>query len=530
MKKKLVIGLSIAGIAALAIGNSLAYLSDEKTNVNVMTVGKVNIEQLEYERVVENGSWVSTGEEDKYGYIPDKLQEFTQAKPISPAVYKDKEIKWDDRVPGHQQSWDEVGAPGSNQLFDDSIRNVVDKFVFVKNTGAKDAYYRTIIAIEVPEGISDNAIHTSLNANERFDYDTTTDGVQTASKGNNFFIKIDGVRYLVYTATYTEILKPGEVSRPSLLQVFLDPTATNEDVELFGEVFEILAISQAVQTDGFDSANEALESAFGVINKATASALFNNSYVIVKDGESEKLTNALKEGKAIYVENDVDAIEVLSENGVTNIDAKGATVVMNGEGAGNYGYLAFAASKNGEPANVENLTVTGNGFIELGHYGLTGGVYTATNLNIRNVRGTVGVSDGNNKVAPAFVQYGTAVLNDCVMTGAKGETNGYTQYDAGFVNKTNTIINGGEYGKIYLWSQSHVTINNAKVGTIDSSAITSSNLGMLTIGAGTTVDTINITASDKYTPALTIEEGATVGTINYKGVSYSQEQWLELNK
>ena len=49
MKKKLVIGLSIAGIAALAIGNSLAYLSDEKTNANVMTVGNVKIEQLEYD-------------------------------------------------------------------------------------------------------------------------------------------------------------------------------------------------------------------------------------------------------------------------------------------------------------------------------------------------------------------------------------------------------------------------------------------------------------------------------------------------
>ena len=92
-----------------------------------------------------NGNWVSTGTVDQWGYTPDKLEEFKQDELLLPTTGTPA---WDDRVPGHQQSWAEVGAPGSNQLFDDSVKNVIDKFVFVKNTGKGDAYIRTWFAFE----------------------------------------------------------------------------------------------------------------------------------------------------------------------------------------------------------------------------------------------------------------------------------------------------------------------------------------------------------------------------------------------
>ena len=245
MKKILLAAVSILLVAVLALGGTLAYLLSEDEDVNVMVVGNVKIDQLEYERVVdENGNYVSTGVTDEYGYTPDDLQEYTQDKVIIPAVY-DK-IAWDD----DQQSWGEVGAPGSNQLFDKDIKNVQDKFVFVKNTGNVDAYYRTIIAVECPEGFSDELLHLNMTGNSRFTW--TEIG----------FTTIDGVRYLIYEALYNEILVPGEISRPSLLQVFLDKKATNEDVALLGNVFSILVVSQGVQADGFDSADEALDEAF----------------------------------------------------------------------------------------------------------------------------------------------------------------------------------------------------------------------------------------------------------------------------
>lgn len=537
MKKKLVIGLSIAGIAALAIGNSLAYLEDEKTDLNVMTMGKVKIEQLEYERVVDDGEWVSTSEADKYGYKPDKIQEFTQNKPLSPAVFRDGYIKWDDRngnenasgEGSHQQSWGQIGAPGSNQLFDDSVKNAVDKFVFIENTGQKDAYIRTWIALEQGNISAENfknVIMTNRNA-DHWEWETAATDVV-----------IDGNKYVVVAATYkgptsnpTGILAPGTISYPSLLQFYMKPEATNEDVEAIdgnkNGVYDIIVVSQAIQTDGFENAKEALDSGFGEVSEETATELFGDSYVYVKTGEEEKLTNALKAGKAIYVDKDVDAIEVLSENGATNIDAKGSTVIMNGQGVVDdvhkYGYLAFSTD-NGATADVKNLTVTGSGFVEFGHYGLGKGTYKIENLKIENFKGTLRNTDASNVVTIIFAHYGKAELIDCVMTGATTMHADATPYDAGFVHDTETTIQGGEYGSMYIWSRAYVVIKDAKVGTIDSRAIVGK--GELVIGAGTTVDTINIIASDTYTPSLTIEEGAIVGTINYKGVPYSQEQWL----
>ena len=63
---------------------------------------------------------------------------FAQNKKLIPTTGT---AAWDDRngsqAPSgegsHQQSWANVDAPGSNQLFDDSVTNVIDKFVFVKN-------------------------------------------------------------------------------------------------------------------------------------------------------------------------------------------------------------------------------------------------------------------------------------------------------------------------------------------------------------------------------------------------------------
>lgn len=245
MKKILLTALSFVLIAALALGGTLAYLMSEDEDVNVMVVGNVKIEQLEYERVTDaNGNYVATDVTDEYGYTPDDLQEYTQAKVIVPAVY-DK-INWAD----DQQSWGEVGAPGSNQLFNDNMKNVQDKFVFVKNTGFVDAYYRTIVAVECPVGFDSSLLHLNVTGNSRF---TWTD---------IGFITVDGVQYALKEALYNEILTPGEISRPSLLQVFLGKEATNEDVAKFNGTLDILVVSQGVQADGFDSAEQALDEAF----------------------------------------------------------------------------------------------------------------------------------------------------------------------------------------------------------------------------------------------------------------------------
>ena len=51
MKKFVAWLLVLALTAAVSIGATLAYLTDTDEDVNVMTLGKVKIDQLEYERV-----------------------------------------------------------------------------------------------------------------------------------------------------------------------------------------------------------------------------------------------------------------------------------------------------------------------------------------------------------------------------------------------------------------------------------------------------------------------------------------------
>ena len=136
MKKAIAMLLVIAMTAALAIGGTLAYLTDTDEDVNVMTLGQVKIDQLEYERVD-----VETEDEDA------DVQEFHDNKPLLPAV-TDKDFTY---TPGDSYvNWDQIGKDGyTSDIWDPTkINNEVDKMVFVKNKGDWDAYVRTVFAFE----------------------------------------------------------------------------------------------------------------------------------------------------------------------------------------------------------------------------------------------------------------------------------------------------------------------------------------------------------------------------------------------
>ena len=228
----------VAMVAALLIATTgtLAYLTDTDGAVNVMTIGNVDIEQNEEQRV--EGT--------------TQLEEFEQFKPFLPAVHDtndDNKIAW-----APESEWPVPegfeGDPNAYKVFNNNISNVQDKFVSVENTGRNDAYVRTIIAIEDPVG-NQASIHISDNVD--------VEGLTCEKVG---YVEVNGVQYYVISYLYPEKLAPGESTIPSLKQVFLDKAATSEDVALFGENFEILTLSQAVQADGFDSADEALNEGF----------------------------------------------------------------------------------------------------------------------------------------------------------------------------------------------------------------------------------------------------------------------------
>ena len=287
MKKK-ILAVAIAAIMLVtAIASvSLAYMTDTDEQTNTMTVGKVDIEQLEYERVVVDNNGIMEWVENDYGH---KLKEFTQDKPLYPVVCletlgKDNEgdmkYRVDEEGNNLRQYWEQIGAPGFNQLFDDTCKNVVDKFVFVQNTGKSDVYVRTIIAFEqgdLSKDVFDEMIGINVNSQWAKE-DVATDVV------------INGSEYAIVCFTYRGpakntaqggILTPNEISRPSLLQVYLASKATNDTVEKIdgnkNGKYDILVLSQATQTNGFinytdDLKNStlALDTAFGDVTADNA--------------------------------------------------------------------------------------------------------------------------------------------------------------------------------------------------------------------------------------------------------------------
>lgn len=226
MKKKIVAMGATVALAALAVGGAtLAYFTDTDEATNVMTMGGVSIDQIEKERG-DNG-----------------LQDFTPNKPVVPAVGP---IEWADAKLA-------VGA-AEQQVFTDDLKNVIDKFVYVNNDGKSDAYVRTIVAMEAPGYDANDLIHVNVN---------DTDGVTMTAWAP---VDIDDVQYVYAVFTYTDALEPDANTPVSLAQVFMDSAATNGDLAPYGDTWEILCLSQAVQADGFANAATALDAAFGAAN------------------------------------------------------------------------------------------------------------------------------------------------------------------------------------------------------------------------------------------------------------------------
>lgn len=234
MKKKiLAIVLCVAMLAIAIVGGTMAYFTDTDAAQNVMTTGKVDISQLEQQR-------------DANGTLVD----FVQDKPLMPMV--------DTRADG-----DAVVADG---YFNAKMNNVVDKIITVKNeaaTGAinQDAYVRTIIAFETNTEYEEGTANVLRDGKAIFDaYIGTLGDFELLARNT---ITIDGTEYVLAVKVYDAALAPQEVSAPSLKQIFLSPEANNEIAVLFGDSYSILAVSQAAQTAGFSSAEQALNEAFG---------------------------------------------------------------------------------------------------------------------------------------------------------------------------------------------------------------------------------------------------------------------------
>ena len=421
LKNVLLTSLSFVLVAAVTIGGTFAYLTSTDDDVNVMTLGNVKIEQIEYERVVNaDGSYATKTIDGQTSYV---LKDFTQAKPLLPSalVTNGSGWGWDTTLVDMSQ----VGSKGTMQVFN-AGSNAQDKIVTVKNTGESDAYVRTWIALEDP--FTENRLGVNVGKGSYYTQTSWTT------------VEIDGVKYSVSCFTYKEALKPGEVSTPSLFQVYLNSKATNEDMELLGDTYEILAFSQAVQTAGFDSADAALNTAFGA-NHPWADGV-KAPVIVTNDAE---LKAAIDEGaeEIVLESGNYGVIDVTVNRNLTLSAAANADVKIAG----------IDGQSNNNRTNVTIKGVTIDNSLQ------TEGWYTGT---AQKIKPCVGVWGGNY------------TFENCTfyVTGESGAETGVMSWwttNKGVMNFTNCTFNGGNgsargmqiYGN-YDLNVTNCTFNTAK--------------------------------------------------------------------
>lgn len=304
LKNVLLTGLSFVLVTAVAIGGTLAYLTSEDSDVNVMTLGNVTIEQHEYQRVVNaDGTYATETIDNQTSYV---LEKFVQAKPLLPIVGDPSQSGSSAAYAGYDTipvRMSQVGSYGGMDVF--AGKNAQDKFVTLENTGKTDAYVRTLVAIEIGNGNS-SLIGTSYH--------------KTWTKNSVGTIVIDGNNYALTEYVYAGangvrhedgILPAGDTSYPNLSQVYIKHSATNEDCEALdgngNGTLDILVLSQSVQAKGFADAQTALDTAFGDITTTNHPWSVNAPAIPTVVSTADELTTALANGGEVILTKDIDA-------------------------------------------------------------------------------------------------------------------------------------------------------------------------------------------------------------------------------
>ena len=244
-KKILVLALTIAMVAILAVGGSLAYLTDTKTATNTFTIGNVKIELLESSLHRENAGVANgaTSTSELWSNVAKEGSGNTNKYKAGDTFYTDEQIENDAKA----YKCENVKLnPGQSY----------HKMPYVKNVGANDAYIR--IRVMIPADLDTSILNSSMY--------TSTAMIKkefTMAYDNSGSVERDNIKYNVYTFTRIDPLKAGEMTYWNVWgTIHMDTTVTNEQLAtLFGEgkpyadgTFPVLVEADAIQADGFADA------------------------------------------------------------------------------------------------------------------------------------------------------------------------------------------------------------------------------------------------------------------------------------
>ncbi len=327
MKK--VLSLCLIVIMALtAIGGTLAYFTDKEVETNVFTVGDVNIEIRERKDADEN--WTSN----------DDYHEFLE---------------------------DTIAMPGVE----------IPKYVTIANIGKNDAYVR--VTIDVPADM------TAIYADPVEGWTLTVDGAPATNANDTKLKDLEGPAKLIWTSKTPMDADSNDESPKLLYKMKL-----NDDLNSLkaGESYNVVVTAEAIQADGFDSAEEAFN-ALDTELESVKTVSTNNT----KD-MNEALENA---GTVVQFTDDVVASEYLAMNGTnTTVDGNGKTYNVTNPATTDKNAGIYAP--NG--GTIKNITITGEDLKDAGFRGIFTNEGLKDNLVVEkvNVTGTYAINvTGSNE-------------------------------------------------------------------------------------------------------------------------------------
>lgn len=271
MKKKVIATSAVLGLAALVLGGgTLAYFTDHKEIENHFTVGKVEIELIESQLHRTNAGVANGSTSDSLLWTPGINKAGTQDNTSS---VKNGHVVWTGDYFSDQQILDDsANYKSNNGYFTISAKDMVPgesvrKAPYIINKGTVDAYVRTEVLIpKTLFTIIDNgpSMWTTTAMNER----------KISSKHVDYYLAngnkpsesmtevIKGVDYYVFDFTYTDALKPGEMTFWNAWgNIAISKNATEKD---FANVdsFDVIVRAKAVQASGFKTAQAAFAATF----------------------------------------------------------------------------------------------------------------------------------------------------------------------------------------------------------------------------------------------------------------------------
>jgi len=422
---------------SMAISGTIAYLSDTDSDVNVMTLGNVKIDQTEWN--------------DEAATDP-----FTQDQPLYPAYY-----------------------PNGTATADD-ISGEVAKYVKVENKGTSEAYIRTVFAFEGTK-VKD-IVHVVAN-------ETDWSWEWLAAP-----VEIKGVNYTIAVATYPTALAAKDETPFSLNYIYMDKKASNDDVTAYGETYEVLVQTQAVQTVNLENLGVAgaLDEAFGKATDENIKKWFGDVTPVTAVHNAEELKAALAEGGTVRLAEDIDMGKEMAtipagktvtldlnghdlKNDMSDKDPKVATALITvKKGA------SLTINGNGNVHAVANKTVdTVSAIInnDAGNVTINGGNYTMDHGTYAEGYLIPTIVDNNSNVGDA-----TLTINGGTFTHNRNMFRNFANAAShnGYKTVAKIVINGGAFiasdDAAAIWNQKPSGSTPAGAGAVEINGGTFANV------------------------------------------------------